>query len=36
MGFFHQLICHHKMSGAPGKSPFSTTYIYEYADENEC
>ena len=24
------------MNGVPGKSPFPTTYIYEYADENEC
>ena len=36
MGFFYQLIWPTIMSGVSGKSPFPTTYIYEYADENEC
>ena len=36
MGFFSQLIGRPIMSGVSGKSPFPTTYIYEYADENEC
>ena len=36
MGFFYQLIGHPMMSGVSGKSPFPTTHIYEYADENEC
>ena len=36
MGFFYQLIGHPIMSGVLGKSPFPTTHIYEYDDENEC
>lgn len=36
MGFFHQLIGHLIMIGVPGEKSFPTTYIYEYADENEC
>ncbi len=35
VGLFYQFIWLLMMSEVPVKSPFPTTHIYEYTDENE-